>query len=224
VPVTADELAAGDRRRVGARPWVGLCMITSLDGSTVVEQRSGALSSRNDAAVLGALRRAADVIVVGAATVRIERYGPPKKPGQRLGVVTTTGDVDPASELFASGAGFLIMPVDGPRAPAGERGLIDTLRAGTGRVDLAQALTRLGEVVDDPTFVQAEGGPRLNASLLEAGCVDELNLTIAPAFAGGDGRRVTDGAPPEVTGFRLVQLVVDEDSYLFGRWQRSEAG
>ena len=72
------------------RPWVGICMVASLDGATVVEGRSGGLSNPQDAAVLARLREAADVIIVGAATVRQESYGPPRKAGQRIGVVTAT--------------------------------------------------------------------------------------------------------------------------------------
>lgn len=220
-PISADELAADERRRVGARPWVGVCMITSLDGSTVLAQRSGALSSPADTAVLAALRRSADVIIVGAATVRIEGYGPPKKPGQRIGVLTSTGDVDPDGELFASGAGFLIMPEDGPRSPVTEAGPVQTLRVGQGAVDVAAALARLEDLMDPPTFAHAEGGPRLNAALFAAGCVDELNLTISPTVVGGTGARITNGAPEAVTGFALTQLVAD-DSFLFGRWRRAD--
>jgi riboflavin biosynthesis pyrimidine reductase len=215
-PITPDELAADTRARVGDRPWVGVCMVSSLDGSTVLGQRSGEISSPADTAVLAALRRAADVIIVGAATVRVERYGPPKKPGQRLGVVTSTGNIDAESALFASGAGFLIMPEDGPPAP----GRVDTVRAGHGRVDLAAALARLGELVDPPTFVHAEGGPRLNAALFDADCVDELNLTLSPRVVGGAGARITGGAAERAREFALTQLVED-GSFLFGRWRRS---
>ena len=220
-PVTADDLAAGDRS-CGDRPWLGVCMVASLDGSTIVEGRSGALSSPDDTAVFAALRRAADAVIVGAATVRHEGYGPPRKQGQRIGVVTTTGDVDTAGALFTSGAGFLVMPEDGPRAPDAAGRPVDTVRAGRGRVDLASALRRLDEVMDPPTFVQAEGGPRLNGSLLAAGCIDELNLTISPRLAGGVGARVIEGAAPQLRGYTLVQLAVAEDSFLFGRWRRDD--
>ena len=87
--MSVDELyAEPSRHRVGDRPWVGLCMIASLDGSTVVAGTSGGLSNPDDLAVLATLRRAADAIVVGASTVRQEGYGPPRKAGQRIGVVT----------------------------------------------------------------------------------------------------------------------------------------
>ena len=221
--VSLDVLYGTARHRIDDRPWVGLCMITSLDGSTVVDGRSGALGNATDTAVLGALRRAADLVLVGAATVRVERYGPPRKAGQRIGVVTSTGDVDADSELFAGGAGFLIMPEDGPAPPAGAQGRVAVVRAGRGQVDLALALRRLDELMDPPTFVQAEGGPRLNGSLLESDCVDELDLTVSPVLVGGDGPRVIVAAQPRMQRFELAHLGVDEESFLYGRWTRRDA-
>ena len=196
-------------------------MIASLDGTTVVDGRSGALGSDTDRAVLAALRRAADVIIVGAGTVRAEGYGPPRKHGQRIGVVSTTANVDPASDLFTSGAGFLILPSDGPPAPVGPAGPLDEVRAGRGRVDVVEALRRLDSVVDPPTFVQCEGGGTLNGSLLAADCVDELDLTVSPVMAGGDGPRATVGAPAVLDRFQLAHLAIDDGSFLYTRWIRS---
>jgi riboflavin biosynthesis pyrimidine reductase len=224
-PEPAQELSVEElygeppRRRVGDRPWVGWCMIASLDGSTVVAGKSAGLSNPDDVAVLATLRRAADAIVVGASTARDEGYGPPKKAGQRIGVVTASGDVDPAGALFRGGAGFLIMPEDGPPAPAA----VDVVRAGRGRVDLAAALARLDEVMPAPTFVQAEGGPHLNGSLLDAGCIDELDLTVSPFLAGGAGARLTAGAHPTVAGFDLAHVAVDDRAFLYTRWLRRQA-
>jgi riboflavin biosynthesis pyrimidine reductase len=210
-----DELYALPRPRRADRPWVGVCMIASLDGSTVVDGRSGGLGNATDSAVFGALRRAADVVIVGAATARAESYGPPEQAGLRIGVVTASGAIDPTGELFASGAGFLVMPEDGPPPP----GPIDVVRAGRGHVDLPQALRRLGDVVAEPGFVQAEGGAHLNGALLASGCVDELDLTLAPALVGGDGPRLTAGSPAVFRRFELAHLATD-DSYLYGRWVR----
>jgi riboflavin biosynthesis pyrimidine reductase len=213
--VAIDELYGVARPRPDGRPWVGICMICSLDGTTVVDGRSGALGNRTDAAVLGALRRAADVVLVGAGTVRAEGYGPPKQQGLRIGVVTGSGAVDLDTELFTSGAGFLVMPSDGPSVdPA-----VDVVRAGEGHVDLGLAVRRLGDVVAAPSFVQCEGGSRLNGALLARGCVDELDLTVSPVLAGGDGPRVATGAPAELTRFDLAHLAT-EDGYLYGRWVR----
>lgn len=214
-----DQLYGSNRSRRAGRPTVGVCMISSLDGSTVVDGRSGALGNDSDAAVFAALRRAADVIVVGAATVRAERYRPPRRAGQRVGVVTATGDVDLASGLFTSGSGFLIMPEDGP-TPLSRS--VDVVRAGAGRVDLALALARLDDLMAPPTFVQVEGGARLNGALLDAGCIDEIHLTVAPLLAGGSGSRVTHGASDAVIGLRLAHVLTDDDGYLFTRWVRPQ--
>ncbi|MGZ4725417.1 MAG: dihydrofolate reductase family protein, partial [Ilumatobacteraceae bacterium] len=128
--VTVREAYDVERPRPTDRPWLGLCMVSSIDGSTVLDSNSRGLSSKTDQEVLLTLRGLADVLIVGAATVRIEGYGPPRKPGQRVGVVSRKGNVDSTSALFTSGAGFLILPDDAPPTP------IDSVRAGRGEVDL----------------------------------------------------------------------------------------
>ena len=70
--------------------------------------------------------------------------------------------------------------------------------------------------------MQAEGGPRLNGALLDAGCVDELDLTIAPALVGGDSSRIVAGAAESLRSLRLVHVLADDDGYLFTRWVRSD--
>lgn len=211
-----DRLYGTRRPAAEGRPWVGVCMITSLDGSTARDGRSGGLGNDGDRAVFGALRRAADAILVGAATARAEQYRAPRRAGQRIGVVTSTGSVDLSTDLFSSGAGFLVMPEDGPPAPHD----ITVLRAGVGRVDVGLALRRLGDVMSAASFVQVEGGPRLNASMLDANCVDELNLSLAPMLVGGDGSRLVAGAEETIERFDQVHLIADDEGYLFSRWVR----
>jgi riboflavin biosynthesis pyrimidine reductase len=196
------------------RAWLGLCMVASLDGSTVVHGRSKALSSEDDAAVFLTLRDLADVLLVGASTVRAEGYGIPRKPGQRIGVVTSRGFVDTASPLFASGAGFLVTTEDAPATD------VDAVRAGLGRVDLAGALRAITSLVPGARFVQAEGGPRLNASLAAADVIDELDLTLSPQVVGGHGPRIAVGAPDVSAGFDLAHLLVGQGGFVFSRWVR----
>ncbi len=212
--VTIGELYDVPRPRApDGRPRIGICMVSSLDGSIVFGGGSAGLSSANDIEVLLTLRRLADVIMVGAGTVRAEGYGAPRKAGQRIGVVTTSGDVDATSPLFTSGAGFLICTDETP-----DRG-VEALRVGSGRIDLAQAVDRLAELVPDVGFVQAEGGSHLNGALLGAGLVDELHLTLSPQMVGGTGPRLADG-PDVATAFDLAHLAVDEGSFVFSRWVR----
>lgn len=206
--VTVREAYDVERPRPRQRPWVGVCMVASIDGSTVVDTNSRGLSSPADQEVLLTLRQLADVLVVGAATVRIEGYGKPRKPGQRVGVVSRTGAVDPDTSLFTTGAGFLIIPEDAPPTT------VDCIRAGRGDVDLAAALAQL-----DAGFVQAEGGASLNGALAEADLIDELNLTISPVLAGGDGPRVTRGSVQLARRLRLAHVLEDK-GFLFTRYVR----
>jgi riboflavin biosynthesis pyrimidine reductase len=207
--VTVREAYDVDRPRPTGRPWLGVCMVASIDGSTVVDSNSRGLSSKTDQEVLLTLRELADVLIVGAATVRIEGYGPPRKRGQRVGVVSRSGNIDASSALFTSGAGFLILPDDAPPTS------VDSVRAGRTDVDLAAALAQL-----DVNFVQAEGGALLNGALAAADLIDELNLTISPMLAGGNGPRVTGGATPLAQRMRLAH-VLEDDGYLFTRYLRT---
>src|SRR6202008_4809694 len=54
--------------------WVRGNMIASLDGGATADCKSGGLAGRGDRAVFSQMRHAADVILVGASTVRVENY------------------------------------------------------------------------------------------------------------------------------------------------------
>jgi riboflavin biosynthesis pyrimidine reductase len=217
--VTIAEAYAAPLGRHPDRPWVGLCMVTSIDGSTVVGGASGELSSANDSAVMLRLRSLADVIIVGSGTVRAEGYGPPRRSGLRIGVVTASGRVDATAPLFTSGAGFVIT-TDDADIPGG----IEVVRAGGEHVDLAAAVVALDQVCDQPRFVQAEGGPTLNGALLAADVVDEINVTTSPLTVGGSGPRLSVGGPDHAHRFRLEQLLVDDESFAYARWLRRRSG
>ena len=200
----------------GARPWLALCMIASIDGATAVDGRSGRLGNATDRAVLLAMRAAADVVIVGAATAAGEGYRAPSKPGLRIGVVTNSGHVDATGELFSSGAGFVIAPEAAPLPPG-----IDVVRAGTATVDLRAALGRLGQVAPEVRFVSAEGGPRLNGALLDADLVDEVAVTTSPRLVGGASQRLAAGAREHDRRFELAHLLLDTEQFVFARWVRA---
>jgi riboflavin biosynthesis pyrimidine reductase len=192
-----------------SRPTIGVCMVHSIDGSTVVEGNSRALGSPGDLAVLLGLRALADVIIVGSSTVTIDDYGPPSKPGLRVGVVTRSANIDATKPLFSSGSGFLIT-TETAATPAG----VECVRAGTTEVNLAEAVTQL-----QGNFAQLEGGPTLNAAMLAADLVDEINVTISAHMVGGNGPRLTNGAPDVLKRYKLAH-VCEEDGFLFLRYTR----
>jgi riboflavin biosynthesis pyrimidine reductase len=209
--VTAeDEYADPGRRGRPGRPWVICVMISSLDGAIAIGGRSGGLGGPGDRAVFNALRNLADVIVVGAGTARAERYGPPKRPGQRIAVVTRTAALDFDSALFRSGAGFVVTTLDAPAVP------VDAVRAGRDEVDLATALEQIGGSV-----VVCEGGPTLNGQMLAHDLIDEWCLTVSPTLVGGGGARAITGAPEHATALRLIHLL-EEDGSLFARYGRAD--
>ena len=209
--VTLRECYDVPRLRPANRPWVALCMVAGLDGSTVVDRNSRGLSNATDQELLLTLRSFADIILVGASTVRAEGYGPPRSPGQRIAVVSRSGNFDFESPLFTSGKALLVLPTDAPDVP------VPSLRAGVGDVDLAAALAQM-----DANVVQAEGGSTLNGLLAAADLIDELNLSISPQINGGVGPRLTSGAPPLSQRMTLAH-VLEDDGFLFTRYVRARA-
>src|SRR5665213_2942581 len=69
-----------DRPASVLRPWVMANMVTALDGSVTRGGHAKDLSGAADQAHFHALREIADVILVGANTVRIESYRKPELP------------------------------------------------------------------------------------------------------------------------------------------------
>ncbi len=207
--VTVRECYDVDRPAPDGRPWVALCMVAGLDGSTVVSGTSRGLSNATDASVLLTMRELVDVVLVGAGTVRAEGYGPPRTPGLRIAVVSRSADLDFDQPLWQSGRATLVTTLDAPDVP------VPTVRAGHGVIDLAAALSRL-----DARVVQCEGGGTLNGLLAGADLIDELNFTLSPHITGGHGPRVTVGAPDVMHRMRLAH-VLEEDGFLYTRYVRA---
>lgn len=207
--VTLREAYDVARPRPDGRPWVSLCMVSSLDGSTVVDHNSRALSNPADQELLLTLRSLVDMVLVGATTVRKENYGPPRTPGLRVAVVSRTAEFDFDLPLWQSGRALLLLPVDAPDVP------VPSVRAGVGTLDLPGAIAQL-----DVDTVQAEGGATINGLLAAADLIDELNLTISPQLTGGDGPRLTAGAPDLAHRMTLAH-VLEDDGFLFTRYLRT---
>jgi len=226
---------AAPRPAPAGRPWVVVGMVSSLDGATAVDGRSGALGGDADRQVFRAVRAIADVVLVAAGTVRAEGYGPVRLADQvvaartvagrpaappRLAVVSASLDVDLTRAAEAPVQPLVLTTID---ADAGRRAALEALAEvrthGEGQVDLRAALA--GLCADGAGVVVCEGGPSLNAALVAADLVDEWCLTLAPTIAGGDSRRVVHGAPglEHLQDLELVSLL-EQDGVLLGRWIR----
>lgn len=183
----------------GSRPYVRVNMISSLDGAVAVAGRSGGLGGPADRSLFQVLRAMADVVLVGAGTVRIERYGPPRLPPEvqemrlaqgrlpmpAVAIVSQSAELDWSWPLFRENPVRPIVITPGNTdadALARAREAADVLTAGAGGVDLPAALSALAE--RGVAHIVCEGGPTLNTSLAAAGLVDELCLTLSPQLAG----------------------------------------
>lgn len=208
------------------RPYVYLGMVSSADGSAVVEGRSGGLGGAADRAAFRRLRETCDVILVGAGTARREDYGPPRAPDDvvarraarglaaraTIAVVTGSGDLDPDARLFADPT-YRPVVVTSASADVGHLAdVADVLRCGDDEVDLAVALDQLWE--RGARRVLCEGGPSLNGTLLRAGLVDELFLTIAPSLVGSTPHRIVDGELARPLELELIGLRAHEAELL----------
>jgi riboflavin-specific deaminase-like protein len=213
-------------------PFVRCNMISTLDGAVAVEGRSGLLGGPADRQVFQVLRALADVVLVGAGTVRAEGYGPVRvspelrtgreargqSPVPPIAVVTGAGDLDWSSPFFTEAeARPIVLTTSSLDARARRRAeeVADVVLAGEDRVDPRAALSHLGAA--GLRSVLLEGGPGLNAAVVQAGMLDELCLTIAPRMVAGSGPRVLAG--PELPGPLLLEPVhlLEEDGFLFYR-------
>jgi riboflavin biosynthesis pyrimidine reductase len=62
--------------------------------------------------------------------------------------------------------------------------------------------------------VDSEGGARLFASLLAAGVVDELRLTVSPLLVAGAAGRIAAGVDIDPAQLELLSVVAESDTLL----------
>ena len=225
----ASNLRLGEKAPPG-RPYLALNMVASLDGKATLEWRTKGLSTALDRELFHHLRTQADAVMVGAGTVRVERYGP----------MTKTDELGDKREAEGLGrhplavvvSGRLDLPADLPLLNEPEQRVViatgsDAELPGLGAQveyartddDLQLLMSSLREDYGIRS-VLCEGGPTLNSYLLAAGLVDELFLTLNPKLIGGAaaltivaGRELVD--PSEL---ELISLA-EGDGDLFTRWR-----
>ena len=230
-PAPGTELDDEALRKVYAAPpdraWLRVNFVASLDGAgTGADGRSGSINTPADFRVFRLLRRLADVVLVGAGTVRTEGY--PALRDEDLGapvlaVVSRRGTLPPTVAAMRSprGAALLVTRSGaGPRALREAREVLgedNVIVAGGDEVDLAEARKAL----EDRGLKQilSEGGPSLFGTMLEAGVVDELDLTWAPTIVGGSQPRIVRAGDLSVD--LTPMALVEEDGTVLGRWRVS---
>ena len=213
------------------RPHVAVNFATTLDGRAAIAGRSGPIGSSDDTEMLQRLRTRFDAVIVGAGTIRAERYGRLVSDPQlrarreRIGLphdplaVIVSGRLDLPwdAPIFTDGGGRILVFTSSNADPPETATPLRTSRH-RDNVDLVAALRELRRERGVRGLL-SEGGPRLHAQLQAAGLVDDLFLTIAPKLAGGDAPRILEGDLPQIAEMELVWLLESEGE-LFARYRR----
>jgi riboflavin biosynthesis pyrimidine reductase len=200
---------------------------------------SRSISGPADRAVLSATRAWADAILVGAGTVRTEKYQPVRErigaqrlaagrlAAPRLVILTRSGNLDWDDPLFCDSAvpPLIVATADCQQLP----GHVEQIRSPGPEVDLGALVSQLWDLRLER--ITCEGGPSLLADMIGAGTIDEMDVTIAPHLVGPTGRPTgspqnpgsSSPAPvtraPALTGLTIAGLACKDD-YIFARYLR----
>jgi riboflavin-specific deaminase-like protein len=218
-------------RALDDRPYVITNFALTLDGHATISGRSGPIGSDADTAMLVALRTRVDAVMIGAGTMRAERYGrvigDPSKRQRRereglphdplMVIVSGRLELPWDAPLFTEGHGrVLIATASNEELPPTETS-VRVVRHPDG-VDLPALFTYLRQERGVRALL-CEGGPRLHGQLVDGGLVDELFVTQAPKIGGGVGpgliAELEEAERPLDVGWVLCE---PETGELFGRY------
>lgn len=214
LPSGLAQLYDGDLGFAGPRVYANF--VSSIDGVVALPSVGAAPSvisgkSEADRFVMGLLRACADVVLVGAGTLRAEpdhRWTPefvyPQgsgdytrlraalglSPEPGFAVLTSSGDLDPKSPALKEAIVFTTH--DGARRLK-RRGMPATVLevGGEGDLDLVRVIHALRS--RGMRMILSEGGPKVIGQLLDLRLLDELFLTISPVLMGRTPSEVRPG-------------------------------
>lgn len=200
-------------------PFVFSNFAITADGKIAFASREFIpFGSKRDHEHMMELRATADAVMAGARTVETPgtTMGPGGKKFQRLRlahglsefnlrvIVTGNGSINPRADIFKHRFSPIIM-LASERAPEKQlrllRGLADEVKVfGEKEVDLPAALRWLREKWKVKRLL-CEGGGTLHGTMVRAGLINELHLTICPKIFGGRG------APTFADNSQAVKLI-----------------
>jgi riboflavin biosynthesis pyrimidine reductase len=198
-------------------PWVRAMMVMSLDGViTGPDGRSGSISSKTDRDIMRIVREASDVVLIGAGTMRAERYSP-MIGRSRIAIVSASLDLPWEERAFRESTHIPIVITNGTASK-------ERLSIAEDHADVMV----LPEMDHDPSViiralnergldrVVCEGGAHLLGSLLEADCIQEFDVAISPLLMAA-GQPLLDAQLPHPRTVRLSQAIED-DGFIFTRY------
>lgn len=201
------------------RPFVGVNMVTSIDGRAQLGGRAEGLSGRADRRLLQLLRVPYDAVGSGVGTLRADdfyshlpadlaaRRFAAGRPAQPTAVVIAGVDAVPTDRRWFSHEDQPRILVVGGGPAVGEPAGTELLVAPTDRPAPEWVLARLAE--RGVRSLLLEGGPTTNAAFLAAGAFDELYWTIGARLLASDALPMIGPIPdsPFAVEPREAQLV-----------------
>ncbi len=195
---------------------------TTLFGAFTRRGSSQALGNSADAALLAALREWADVVLVGAGTVRAEKYGPSQTP---IAIVSRSLCVDTSLGVFDSPTVIILTPQSSLLHAASTTSVSSLSAAGAQVISTEDGSAK--QIVDALhscgfNRIVCEGGPGIYADLLANDLIDVLHLTTDPSVGSTDAHwGLTFPSHPEfLREFQLEHVATTSDSMLFSRYRR----
>jgi riboflavin-specific deaminase-like protein len=209
-------------------------MVLTPDGAGAFHGRTKAITAPADQVLLGHLRTHADAVMVGAATVQAEHYGPVKLSAEvrakreqagyaaapPLVVVTAHATLSAKLKVFdPEGPRTIIATIASSAEKADElREVADFVVVGETDIDLARLVGELRE--RDLQRILCEGGPFLLSQLIEADLVDDMCVTVSPYLAGSQPT-TSQPASARMSPARLaLKHVLTRDDLLYLRYTR----
>lgn len=174
-------------------PWVWLKLAASLDGRSALHNGASQWITGERARADGHHWRARSCMVLtGMGTVRADdpqltvRHVSTQRPPRRA-VVDGRFEIPETARLFDAPGEVVIFtgrddPAKAGRLAARNVRVVRLPEIAPGRVDLRAMLAWMGE--NHINEVHVEAGAGLSGALLEAGCVDELLVYLAPVLLG----------------------------------------
>jgi len=216
--------AAAEANAAAERPFVAVNFAATLDGRAAIGGRSGPIGTEIDSALLMRLRTRFDAVMIGAGTMRAERYGrlvpdPDLRarrervglPHDPLAVILSARlDLPWEAGLFTGGGGRVLIFTASAESPPQTATPVRCVRGRHGIADILRYLRRERGV----RALLCEGGPTVHGELQAAGAVDELFLTLGPRLTGGAAPRVVEGELPAVRDAELRWLLRYEDELM----------
>jgi riboflavin-specific deaminase-like protein len=213
------------------RPLVATNFAATVDGRATIGGVSGPIGSDADTEMLARLRTRFDAVMIGAGTMRAERYGrvvakqEQREHRERIGLphdplmVIVSGRLNLPwdAPLFTEGAGRVLVFTASEAEPPETATSLRVVRH-EGEVDLAKALQHLRHERGIRALL-CEGGPHLHGQLWAAGLVDELFLTTASKLTGATAPRIIEGDPLPATTELELGWLLERDGELFARYR-----